>query len=300
MRGRLLCIPCTVRTAYDVARRSSMNDNVRFEVVMEVLRWLSSVKRISDYTPAELHTRVCRIAREITGNKDPFKDVKDLSNEVAMKVVSLLNRRIEETKSFRCAFRLAVLGTICGNTLDFEVEGYKPSLQDLEKILLRCLNGSFYIDEIDVLMKLLSRSRKVMYLLDNAGEIVFDKVLIELILKHFSVELWAIVKEGPVLNDATMIDAVQVGLTDIVNVTTTGNDHIGLNMEETSDNFRLLLKEADLIIAKGQGYFESIPEVKCSISAPVCYILRTKCRLVAEALGAPLQENIVKIEIGEE
>jgi len=298
LRGHLLCIPCTVRTAFDIAVRSTEDPSLRYRVLLETLRWLSGIEDVSSYTPAELHTKVCRIARRVTGNPDPFRDVKELSNRVAMRVVSQLYERINRLDSVEEKFRLAVLGSICGNTIDFEVEGYKPSLESLEVSLLRCLDGSFAVDDSGRLLRLLSEGGKVLYLLDNAGEIVFDKVLIELIVEHFDVDLWAVVKDGPVLNDATERDAVQVGLTEIpnVNVITTGNDHIGLKMEGTSDVFRSLLKEADLVIAKGQGYFESIPEVDHGIRSPICFVLRTKCKLVAEELNAPLQSNVVWIK----
>jgi len=298
VRGHLLCVPCTVRTAYDVAVRSTRDEELREKVVMEVVRWLSSLRRVEQITPAELHTEVCRIARRITGNTDPFRPVKQLSNRVAMRVLPTVRRRIEASGSFEEAFRIAVMGAICGNTIDFEVEGYKPSMRCLERSLLRCLGETLSIDDIEVLTRLLSKSRRVLYLLDNAGEIAFDRLLIELIVERYPLKLWAVVKEGPILNDATVEDALQVDLTSIVEVVTTGNDHIGLKMEGTSERFRALLKEADLIIAKGQGYYESIPEVEPAISTPICYILRAKCSLVAESLGVHLQGNVVKVDLG--
>ena len=298
MRGQLLCIPCTVRTAYDVAVRSTRDRDLQVEVVMDAVRWLSNIRNIGDLTPAELHTEICRIARRITGNPDPFRPVKDLSNRVAMEVLPALREKIEFSEDLEEAFRMAIMGAICGNTMDFEVEGYRPSMEHLEHSLLNCLGGTLSIDDTEGLMRLLSKSRQVLYLLDNAGEIAFDKLLIGLIVENYPLKLWAVVKEGPILNDAIMEDALQVGLTSIVEVVTTGNDHIGLKMEGTSEKFRALLKEADLIIAKGQGYYESIPEVEPPISAPICYILRAKCSLVAEALGVPLQGNVVKVEVG--
>jgi len=298
LRGNLLCVPCTVRAAYDVALRSTRDENLQGEVVMEVVRWLSTIRRIDRFTPAELHTEVCRIARRVTGNPDPFRPVKVLSNRVAMKVLPTVRRMIEDSESFEEAFRKAVMAAICGNTIDFEVEGYKPSMSLLDRSLIECLGGTLSIDDTEKLMSLLSKSRRVLYLLDNAGEIAFDRLLIELIVDRYPLKLWAVVKEGPVLNDATMEDAEEVGLTSVVEVVTTGNDYVGLKMEGTSERFRTLLEEADLIIAKGQGYYESIPEVEPAISTPVCYILRVKCRLVAESIGAPLQGNVVKLDFG--
>jgi len=293
MKSELLCIPCTVRTAYDIAVKATEDEDLRRKIVYETLRWLSEKQDITEETPPKLHTYVQRLARKITGNDDPFKELKWKSNEIALKVISILEKECRK-RSFEDAFRLAVLGTICGNTIDFEVEGYEFSMNELENQLIRCLSGSLAIDETPKLMDALSRSNRILYLLDNAGEIVFDKFLMQLIKENYSVEIFAAVKSGPILNDATLEDARQIGLEEVAEVITTGNDHIGINLEESSEEFLQHLREADLIIAKGQGYYESMTEVEHLLSKPIIYVLRAKCTLVAKALGVQQYGNVVK------
>jgi len=293
MKSRLLCIPCTVRTAYDIAVKATEDEDLQRKIVYETLKWLAGKHDIMEETPPRLHTYVQRLARKITGNNDPFKELKWKSNEIASKVMHVLERKCRK-RSFEDAFRLAVLGTICGNTIDFEVEGHRFSMSRLEDDLLRCLSGSLAIDDTSRLMDAISRSKRILYLLDNAGEIVFDKFLMRIIKEKYSVKIFAAVKSAPVLNDVTLEDAEQIGLGEAAKVITTGNDHIGINLDESSEEFLQCLHKADLIIAKGQGYYESMTEIEHLLSKPIVYVLRAKCALVAESLGVQQYGNVVK------
>jgi len=293
VKARPLCLPCTVRAAYDMASRATGDGELQARVILETVRWLADRGAgYSEGPPSALHTEVCRIARRITGNPDPFSSLKSLSNERALEVLPLLEgeaRGLEKPE----VFRLAVRAAICGNALDFEVEGYRFSLEDFRPHLLGCLGQGLAVDDTGELMSLLAGSRKVLYLLDNAGEIAFDRFLIQVARENYPCEVVAAVKEGPVLNDATMEDARQVGLDRVAPVITTGNDCIGLHLEGSSERFRAHLEAADLIIAKGQGYYESMSERRQA--APVCYLLRAKCAPVAEDLGVPLGGNVAKV-----
>jgi len=296
MKGGLLCLPCTVRTALDIAVKATEDKKLQSKLVYETMRWLAQNPKELDNTPAALHTYVQRLAKKITGNPDPFKELKKASNEIALRAVKSLEKECSQL-GFRDAFRLAALGTICGNTIDFEVEGHQFSMEELESSLLSCLKEDLAIDDTPKLTEALSKSKKVVYLLDNAGEIVFDRFFIKMIAENFPVKVYAAVKDGPILNDATLEDAEQVGLKEVAEVITTGNDHIGLNLKESSKEFLDHIKDADLIIAKGQGNYESITEVENVLPKPIVYILRTKCSLVADTLSAPRNGNIVKVII---
>jgi uncharacterized protein with ATP-grasp and redox domains len=294
LKGELLCLPCTVRTALDIAVKATRDKRLQSKLVYETMKWLADDPEVLNYTPAMLHTHVQRLAEKITGNPDPFKDLKKASNEIALRVVPVLEKKCAQLK-FTDAFKLAVLGTICGNAIDFEVEEHRFSMDELESSLLLCLNGDFIIDDTLKLKKILSKSKKVIYLLDNAGEIVFDKFFIKTITSRFSVNVYAAVKNGPILNDATIEDAKQIGLEEVAKVITTGNDHIGVNLDESSEEFLEHLRTADLIIAKGQGNYESLTEFEHLFPKPIAYILKAKCSLVANKLSIPRNGNVVKI-----
>ncbi|MEM1515294.1 MAG: ARMT1-like domain-containing protein [Candidatus Bathyarchaeia archaeon] len=294
----MLCIPCTLRAAYSIAKKATDDEETRKRAIIKVLRWLNeTAENLTGITPAMLHTYAFKIVQRVSGNDDPFMHLKEMSNILAIKIVSLLEREINGKGPIE-ALKIAALGAICGNSIDFEVEGYYVPIGDLEKMLLNCLKCGLAIDETERLTRALSKSRKVLYLLDNAGEIVFDKLFISVIIKNYSVKITAAVKSRPILNDATMKDALETGLHEVAEVITTGSDSIGLNLEETSSEFRKMLDEADIIIAKGQGYYESLSEIETTLNKPIIYMLRAKCQVVAGSLNVPLGSNVIKF-VGE-
>jgi uncharacterized protein with ATP-grasp and redox domains len=293
MKGHLLCIPCTLRTAYDIAIKATDDEELQRRVITKTLKWLGGNSDLMNMTPAMLHTHVFRLVQKITGNNDPFAHLKRESNRIARNLMPVLESEFKK-RTLNEAFKFAALGAICGNSIDFEVEGHQISLEDLEKSLLGCLNSDLALDDTSKLIRALSRSRLVLYLLDNAGEIAFDKFFIKTIVENHPVKVLAAVKSGPILNDATMEDALQVGLDEVAEVILTGSDSIGLNMDECSEDFMKRLREADIIIAKGQGYYESITEIEHILQKPITYMLRAKCLVVANSLNVRQGSNIVK------
>ncbi|MCS7120075.1 MAG: ARMT1-like domain-containing protein [Nitrososphaerota archaeon] len=294
MKSHLLCFPCTVRAAFDIASKSTDNEALRRKVIFETVKWLADNQSdLLECEPTVFHTHVFKICQKITGNTDPFKPLKKMSNETAMRILPVLEQRCR-CKNYEERFRLAALGSICGNAIDFEVEGYSVSTATIESSLLSCLNGDLAIDDTPKIMDALESSSRILYLLDNAGEIVFDKFFIKTIMERYSVKVYAAVKSGPILNDATIEDAMQVGLDECAEVIETGNDHIGLKLDMVSKEFLTSLMEADLIIAKGQGYYESLTENERILSKPIAYLLRAKCIEVARHLNVPWLGNVIK------
>jgi len=260
--------------------------------MLETSRWLATTRE--DEIPAVLHTKVCTTAKMITGNPDPFSGLKRFSNEQALKMLPSLEKMIEESSDAKEAFQLAVKTAICGNAIDFEVENYDFSMERFDTQFLSCIEKDFAVDHTVLLMKQLERSKKIIYILDNAGEIVFDKLLINLIKRTYGCEVWAAVKEKPVVNDALLDDAERVGLTSVAQVITTGNDHIGVELDSSSETFLNHLTTSDLIIAKGQGCYETLTELESSLNVPVYYLLIAKCPVVAEDLAVPMGSSVVK------
>ena len=293
MRCHLLCVPCTVRAAYDIATKATDDEELQRKVVTQTLKRLSENHSFTSMTPTMLHTYAFRLAQKITGNRDPFIKLKSESNRIVMNLIPLLKSEYEK-QSPNNAFRFAALGAICGNSIDFEVEGYKVSMEDLERSLINCLKGNLTLDDTPKLMDALSKSKLVIYFLDNAGEIAFDKFFIKVITENYPVKVLSAVKSGPIMNDATLEDALQVRLDEVTEVIPTGSDSIGLKLDECSEDFLRSLREADLIIAKGQGYYESISEIEHVLQKPIVYMLRAKCSLVAKSLNVHPGANIVK------
>jgi uncharacterized protein with ATP-grasp and redox domains len=293
MKRHLLCIPCTIRAAYDIAARATHDEELQEKVVIEVLKWLKKVFKDKEITPNILHTYAFRVAKRITGNNDPFDRLKKESNDLAVQLIPHLKSEYEK-RSFRDGLRLAALSTICGNSIDFEVEDYHFSFSNLVNQLKNCLEEPLAINDLDKLMELLPRAKKIVYLHDNAGEVVFDKFFIEVITRNYPVKVVSAVKSGPVLNDATLNDAAQIKLEEFSQVVTTGSDSVGLVLKECSAEFLEHVREADLIISKGQGYYESLTELEHLLRKPILYMLKAKCIVVARSLNINVGDNVIK------
>ncbi len=189
-------------------------------------------------------------------------------------------------------FKKACLCAIVGNIMEFDIPGHKFMLNDLSKIF-RTAAKDLIIDDTDKAYELAKKAQSVLYLADNAGEIVFDTLLVEQ-LKNMGLKVIYVVKGGPIINDATLEDVEFSGMDKIADkISTTGTDAVGLLKSEVSSDFMKLYNEAELVFAKGMGYAETLTEYK--LSKPNFLLFRTKCVPVANYFAAPREKNIAKL-----
>jgi hypothetical protein len=215
-----------------------------------------------------------------------------LSNDYALKLLPGIRRFIEDEQDSYMRFRKACLAAIVANSIEFDMLEHDQKLEDIPK-LLSTSEEDLEIDEILEIYSKIRASKRILYLADNAGEIVVDSLLIAEIKKLCSTVVLA-VKEGPVLNDATKEDAMLAGIDEVAEVITTGMDSVGLILSRASEKFRSILRESDLVVSKGMGNYETITEEKLSGKC-VAFLLRAKCSSVAEDLGVPSGSNIAKL-----
>jgi len=242
--------------------------------------------------PADLGTRRDRLIRRITGNDDPYKRNKKISNEKALRILPYARKLVEEGYTQPERFKKACLCAIVGNVMEFDIPGHKFTFSSLRKDF-REAGKDLVIDDIDKVYEIAKRARNVLYLTDNAGEIVFDTLLVEQ-LKNMGLTVTVAVKGGPVSNDATLEDAQVAGMTKIADkVITTGTDAVGLALKEVSQEFLEAYDSTDLILAKGMGYAETLTEYK--LKKPHALMFRTKCNPVANYFYAPREKNIAKL-----
>lgn len=213
------------------------------------------------------------IVRDATGVFDPFKAYKQRYNEIALHLYPDLKKSVEQSNDrLLMACRLA----IAGNVIDFVAN----SEFNLLRTVRECAKGEFGSFDYPQLKKKLRNSSSVLYVGDNAGEIVFDKLLVEELLM-MGKRVTYVVRGGPVLNDATMEDAREIGLDKIVEVITTGAALPGALLSESSPEFVKHFKKADIIISKGQGNFEALSDEP----GPIFFLLKAKCVPIARELG---------------
>jgi len=242
--------------------------------------------------PAYLGTERDRLIKKITGNPDPYAKIKQRSNRKALEFSPLAEKLISNESSPELRFRKACLCSIVGNVMEFDIPGHTFRYEDIGK-LVQTAEDDLTIDEVAEIFDEVKKAKRILYLTDNAGEIAFDRLLVDE-LKKLGAYVIVAVKGGPIINDATMKDAKYVGMDRIADaVITTGTDAVGLMPAQCSRKFLDAYSSVDLILAKGMGYVETLTEVE--LAFPHALLLRTKCQPVANFLDVEKDKNVAKL-----
>jgi hypothetical protein len=232
-----------------------------------------------DNTPPETGDLIYKKVREITGVFDPYKQIKKESIHDALKMYPGLKQIVKHSDNrLLTAIRIA----IAGNIIDF---GIHKSF-DLEKDVQFILQQDFAILHFQQFVEQLKRSQSILYLGDNAGESVFDKILIEELGKPVTY----VVREIPVINDMTYTDAINSGLDQVANIISSGCSAPGTILSLCNNEFKNQFEEADMIISKGQGNYEGLSTVDRS----VFFLLKAKCKVIAKDLHVKEDDIVLK------
>jgi len=285
------CESCLLSRAQIQTYQATTNPALRFRCLAEVVKLLSR-----DFKPtsvaAEIGTKRDRIIRKLTSNNDPYKYNKKLANQKALKMLPQAKKFVKSGYNQQEHFKKACLCAIVGNIMEFDIPGHKFTLNSMAKVL-REASKDLAIDDIDKAYALAKKANSVLYLADNAGEIVFDTLLVEQ-LKNMGLKVIYVVKGAPVINDATMEDVEISNMDKLADeVITTGCDAVGLQKKEASAEFLKAYDNAELIFAKGMGYAETLTEYK--LTKPHLLMFRTKCVPVANYFCVPRDKNIAKL-----
>ena len=291
MKVEAECAACIVNRGIAEAIEATTNPALRFRAMVELLRLLSREFKPTA-VPADLGTKRDRLIKRITGNNDPYKRSKRISNEKAMKLLPYARKIVEEGYTQRDRFKKACLCAIVGNIIEFDIPGHKFTFSSLRK-LFRNAGKDMVIDDTSEIYELAKKAYTILYLTDNAGEIVFDALLVEQ-LKNMSVTVIVGVKGGAILNDATLEDTEVSGMSKIADrIITTGTDTVGLVLKEFPKEFLEVYGSVDMVFAKGMGYAETLTEYK--LKKPHVLLFRTKCNPVANFFGVPRGKNVAKL-----
>ena len=285
------CASCLIARAKAEIYMGTTNPALRFRAMKEVIKLINREFRPTS-VPAELGTKRDRIIKLFTGNSDPYKQVKEKSNINAIKLLPFAKKYVEQSHNQQERFKKATLCAIIGNLMEFDIPGYKFSFKDLTNKISHAFKD-LVIDDIDATYELAKKAQSILYLADNAGEIVFDTILVEQ-LKNMGLMITYAVKSEPIINDATLKDVEISGMNKIADtIITTGTDAVGLIKKETSDEFLKIYDNAELVFAKGMGHAETLTEYK--LNKPHFLMLRTKCQPVANFFCSPRNKNIAKL-----
>jgi damage-control phosphatase, subfamily I len=274
MKTTLDCIPCFVRQGLEAARLVSADTSVHERIVRDVLQWASEIDL--DQTPPFLAQRIHRRLRKITGAKDPYGAAKARQNRLALDLSPKLKAEVDAAKD---PLAMAVRLAIAGNIIDMGVRGdisESDVRRSMEQALAEPVSGAW-----DDFRRALERAGRILYLADNAGEIVFDRMLIEQLSPG---RVTLAVRGAPVINDATLADARAAGLHEVVDIIDNGSDAPGTILEDCSRAFRQRFAAADMIIAKGQGNFETLS----GEARNIFFLFKVKCPVIADHAGLPV------------
>jgi damage-control phosphatase, subfamily I len=285
------CESCLLSRAQIQTYQATTNPALRFRCLAEIVKLLSREFKPTSVA-AEIGTKRDRIIRKLTSNDDPYKYNKKLANQKALKLLPQAKKFVKSGYNQQEHFKKACLCAIVGNIMEFDIPGHKFTLNNMAKVL-REASKDLIIDDIDKAYALAKKANSVLYLADNAGEIVFDTLLVEQ-LKNMGLKVIYVVKGGPVINDATMEDVEISNMDKLADeVITTGCDAVGLQKKEASADFLKVYDEAELVFAKGMGYAETLTEYK--LTKPHLLMFRTKCVPVANYFCVPRDKNIAKL-----
>jgi len=288
----LECAHCLLERAGNQVRLATDDTKLQMKVIEAMTRFLGE-NFSSDAVPSHIGTDRDILVQRMTGC-DPYKDLKHQSNMMALSILPELMQLVEGVLEPASRFRIATLIAAAANAIEFDVSGREFSLDELKSIIDN-VETDLAIDQIEDVRQLCNNAKNVLYLMDNAGELVLDIILIREI-KRIGPRVVAVVKGGPVLNDATMVDADEVHLSDYAdNVVDTGAPAIGVNLERNSKAFKDLFFSSELIIAKGMGNFESLTEFEPR--CPTVHVMRTKCDPVARQVGVSKNKNVIMIRM---
>ena len=291
MKVEAECASCLLARAMAETYEATTNPALRFRAMAEILKLLNREFRPTA-VPADLGTKRDRMIKQLTSNSDPYRRSKKMSNEKAMKLLPYAKKLVEKGNTQNERFKKACLCAIVGNIMEFDIPGHRFTFNTLTKSFREAAKD-LVIDDVDKAYELAKKAQSVLYLADNAGEIVFDTLLVEQ-LKNMGLKVTYVVKGGAVINDATLEDVEFSGMNKLADIIlTTGTDAVGLLAKEVSPEFMKVYNAAELVFAKGMGYAETLTEYK--LTKPHFLLLRTKCTPVANYFCAPRDKNIAKL-----
>ena len=277
MKTFLECIPCFFEQALRTARIATDDEAVIKKVLDELG---DAIKNIPlENTPPQTGRLIYGLVNKITNNSDPYKHIKKESTQKALKLYPFLKEKVKKSNDrLLTAVRIAIVG----NIIDFGVN----KKFDIDKEISEIFEKKFAINHYQKFKERLHHADNILYIGDNAGESVFDKILIE----EMNKPTMYVVREIPVINDVTYQDALDAGLDKVATIISSGTDAPGTVLSTCSNEFKRIFEDSEFTIAKGQGNYEALSNEKESIF----FLLKTKCKVIANDIDVTEGDIILK------
>ena len=281
MQTHVECFPCIMNQTLEAAEHHHLPEDVKERVVFAVLDMLRNLP--DDISPPLVSTRMHEIIGETIGQQDPYADIRRNSNVLGLDLIPEIRKKIANHRSsLATAIRYAIAAQV------FDGENGR-SRSDIHRELEYAPSAEFGVDHIKSMKRDLRQAEKIVYLANAAGEIAFDRLLIEQIIDHYPAEIVLVVKQDPVLLYATLEDAEFVGLDSLTHLVANRSDAPATVLEKTSEKVKKHIDDADVILAKGQIHYESLSEVERNIY----FLFQVNCPVISREIGAEIHQYII-------
>jgi uncharacterized protein with ATP-grasp and redox domains len=283
------CIPCILQMTMTLIRKLPLEEAAARDLFADILGIPHFSGRQWMVTSPILIETVMHKITDFLGDPDPFRAERAEMNRRVHDLLPDLRKKVTDSADpMHMAVRLAVVG----NTIDFMMPG---GTLEIEKSIEQKLSSAINMENYRAFLDQLGRTRRLVYLADNAGEVVLDKLLIETLRDHHDMDIVFVVRRMPTLNDVTLADAKSLALDEVATLMDNGTNGPvpGTVLERCSDELRALVEEADLIISKGGGNFDTLDEDLGKLRRNITFMLLSKCYPYTKRFGVPLFQPIL-------
>ena len=277
------CGPCFLRQAKEALDLSTDDEALKMEIMGDIFKFLSrnfESGTNSNSTGSAMHKMII----ERTGCRDPYYNEKIQGNEIALRYLPEVEKILRDDDSLENYVKISIIG----NILDF---GAFTLDDDIESVIRQSLKKDLVIKDVEEFENALKTNDKVLYLVDNTGEIVFDKLLLNKI-KDYDLDITIAVKSQPILNDATKKEALEAGLDEFGEIVEIGCGTVGYVDSEISDEFREIFNSHKFIISKGMGNYEGLTEIDLQ-DKDIFFLLCAKCNTISKDIGVNLHDMLL-------
>lgn len=293
MLTQIECIPCILDDLVGAVKQLNLPHQISERILNEALNYLSKVSKFQ-VVPSYYITQVHRILKRVSGIDIPFQELRFNCNKVGIELAPRVSQKSNKLKEFE-KFTFLLKWSIAGNLLDFRTvgTGYGLEISGIEKMLRDNIEQGLKVDHTRSLYNLLrDGGKEVLYILDNVGEIVMDKLLIKEIIRLGNL-VTSTVRGGPITSDVTLDDAKLIDLSSSgATIVVEGSDTLGFSWQEKTKELTNLLNKADIIITKGQANFCVFSEYKEEVPGNIFCLFTTKCNLVSSIFGFKGKVNL--------
>ncbi len=289
MRTYVECLVCYMNNALSLAKRSGLSEAGQLDVLTRTASMLSEFTLES--TPPLMSRSIHKIVQQVSGVMDPYYEEKKESNRQALLLMNEIENKVMASED---PLLNAVEYAIAGNSMDFGAYQEIDIMSTISEMIIEekahKKNEEPQLFNYQSLKKAIENSSTLLYITDNAGEIVFDFILLRIIVTLYNnINITVAVRGHPVLNDATIEDIRQIGLNSEFKVISSGSDVPGTIVDETESEFRDLFYTSDLVVSKGQGNYETLHNEKRIIY----FLLKSKCEVIARHTGSRLGDILL-------